>query len=372
MTLELTAAVDARGVDVEFFVADGEKVALLGPNGSGKSTLLSVIAGLIRPDRGRAVLDGRVLFDLDEGRRVWRPAHARPVGLLAQDALLFPHLSVLENVAFSPRSRRVPKARARDIARQWLAEVDAAEFAARKPGQLSGGQAQRIAIARALAADPALLLLDEPMAALDVTVVSSVRQLLRRVLADRATIIVTHDVLDALLLADRVVVFEHGRIVEQGPTAELLARPTSAFGAHIAGLNLIAGIAGDVAAGEPVAVRAADGPTLTGMVPPDADPPTKGEPAVAVFNPGSASIRLRPPAEAGLRNVVAATVVELEPLGAQIRVHAVTPQGHRFATDVTTAAVAELDLAPGTQVYLTVTAAEVSVYPARPRQRPGR
>ena len=154
-------------------------VALLGANGAGKSTLLSLISGLIRPDSGRITLDGEVLVDVE--RRVWVPSHHRGVVLLAQQALLFPHLTAAANVAFGPRSKGSSRKDAKAEAMQWLAAVDATEFADRRPVQLSGGQAQRIAIARALAADPALLLLDEPMAALDVAVAPALRQLLRKV-----------------------------------------------------------------------------------------------------------------------------------------------------------------------------------------------
>ena len=175
MSLHLTARVDERDVEIDIDVADGQTIAILGPNGSGKSTVLSVVAGILRPDRGRAVLDGTTLFDVADG--AWTAPHERGTGLLAQDPLLFPHLSALDNVAFGPRSTGASRARSRELARTWLDEVDAGALADRKPSELSGGQAQRVAIARALAAEPRLLLLDEPMAALDVTVVPAMRRL---------------------------------------------------------------------------------------------------------------------------------------------------------------------------------------------------
>jgi len=159
--------------------------------------------------------------------------HARRTALLGQEPLLFPHLSALENVAFGPRSAGTPHATARRDAQQWLDEVGVGELSARRPAQLSGGQAQRVAVARALAAGPALLLLDEPLAALDVAVLPALRQTLRRVLADRTAIVVTHDPLDALLLADRVVVLSGGRVVEQGTSSEVLSRPRSPFAARM-------------------------------------------------------------------------------------------------------------------------------------------
>ena len=167
------AIVESRGVDVEFTVAAGEVLAVLGPNGAGKSTALHVIAGLVRPDTGVVRVGDRVLTDTSTGTHV--ATHDRRVGLLLQDPLLFPHLSVAANVAFSPRSSRTDATR-------WLAEVEATDLADRMPRQLSGGQAQRVALARALAAEPDVLLLDEPMAGLDVGVAAAMRKLLRRVL----------------------------------------------------------------------------------------------------------------------------------------------------------------------------------------------
>ena len=164
--VSVRARVENRGVDLEFAVSSGQVLAVLGPNGAGKSTALHVIAGLLWPDDGVVRAGNRMLTDTATGTRV--PTHDRWVGLLLQDPLLFPHLSVAANVAFSPRSSRAAAAR-------WLDEVEAADLADRMPRQLSGGQAQRIALARALAAEPDVLLLDEPMAGLDVGVAAAMR-----------------------------------------------------------------------------------------------------------------------------------------------------------------------------------------------------
>lgn len=345
MSLHIDATLAARSIDISLDVADCETLAILGPNGAGKSTVLSIIAGILQPDSGRAVLGAETLFDLPSA---WRPAYARGTALMAQEALLFPHLSALDNVAFGPRSAGATRGAAHETARHWLDAVEASELADRRPAQLSGGQAQRIAVARALAAEPGLLLLDEPMAALDITVVPAMRQMLRRVLADRTAIIVTHDVLDALLLADRVAVVEGGLIVESGPTKDVLTRPRSAFAASIAGLNLIRGQA------EAGAVRTPDGLVVSGM----SDDAAIGSPAVAVFSPSAVSVFLEPPSGSP-RNVIASTVRELEPRGAQVRVRT-----DELSADVTVSAVAELDLAPGTPVHLVVKASEVAIYPA--------
>jgi molybdate transport system ATP-binding protein len=348
VSLHLTAAVADRDVDVELDVEDGCTVALLGPNGSGKSTVLSVVAGILRPDAGRATLDGQTLFDLSDG--TWTPPHQRGTGLLAQDALLFPHLSVVDNVAFGPRSAGASRTDAREAALAWLERVDAAGLADRRPSALSGGQAQRVAIARALAADPRLLLLDEPMAALDVTVVPAMRQTLRRVLDGRTAVIVTHDVLDALLLADHVVVMDGGRAVEHGPTRDVLARPRSTFAAGIAGLNLVRGTV------EGSGIRTPGGLLVAGLA--DAETARDGAPAVGVFSPSAVSVHLDRPGGSP-RNVYAATIRELEPRGSQVRVRT-----DELAADVTVPVVAELGLAPGVEVYLAVKASEVAIYQA--------
>src|SRR5215217_6013328 len=224
----LRAVVESRGVDVEFDVGPGEVLAVLGPNGAGKSTVLHIIAGLVRPDNGTVLVGERVLTDTSA--KVHVATHDRRVGLLLQEPLLFPHLSVVANVAFSPRSSRAAAA-------HWLAEVGAADLADRMPRQLSGGQAQRVALARAL--------LDEPLAGLDVAAATAMRTVLRQVLVrdGRCAVLITHDLLDVLTLADRVLVLESGRIAESGSTAMIVAAPRSPFGARIAGVNLVSGTA---------------------------------------------------------------------------------------------------------------------------------
>ncbi len=350
MSLEFSATVAERGLEVEFEVATGETVALLGQNGAGKSSALAVTAGQLRPDRGQVVLDGRTLTSTQD--RVDLPPHLRGIALLAQEALLFPHLSVRENVAFAPRSRGRSRRDAHRDAEQWLAEVEAPDLADKKATALSGGQAQRVAVARALAADPRLFLLDEPMAALDVANRPALRQTLRRVLAERTAVIVTHDVLDALLLADRVIVLDAGRVVEDGPSKEVLSRPRSTFAAQLAGLNLLTGTwAGDH-------VRLDDGSVVHGMV---VDPtPAVGAPVVATFRPNAVAV-YREPSGGSPRNTFEIRIKELEPSGELIRVRANGP-GNGLSADVTPYAVADLDLVPDLAVTFTVKATEVAVY----------
>lgn len=347
MNLRADIVLPERGVDLELSVEKGQTLAVLGPNGSGKSSALAAIAGLVRPEAGLIQLNGRTLW-ASRPSPVWVPPHDRGVALLAQEPRLFPHLSVLDNVAFGPRSAGMPRHEARQRARRWLLQTGSLELADRRPATLSGGQGQRVAVARALAAEPALLLLDEPLAALDVEVAPAVRQMLRHVLAHRTTVLVTHDVLDAVLLADRVAIVEEGRLVEEGPTTQVLSRPTSSFAARIAGLNLVRGTAsGSAVVSSTMRIEGlADEPLVT------------GEDAVAVFSPSAVSVfRERPVGSP--RNSVETVVTELEPHGHQVRVRTAY-----LSADVTPAAVAELDLVPGTPVVLSVKASEVAVYPA--------
>lgn len=353
MNLSFQARSAARGFDVGLEIAAGETVAVLGPNGAGKSSLLGLIAGLLRPDAGRAQLGGRVLFDRGPGRPDrWLAPHRRGVALLAQDALLFPHLSVRGNVAFGPRSAGAGRAAAGAAADRWLGEVDAAELARRKPAELSGGQAQRVAIARALAAEPGLLLLDEPLSALDVTATPTIRRMLRRVLADRAAIIVTHDPLDAYLLADRVVVMDEGRIVEQGATRAVLDRPRVRFTADLAGVTLFHGrrTASGLVTDDGVEILAApDGPPL-------------GERVAATLRPSA--VRVSAPADQSEplndgRNRLEATVRDLEASGDTVRVHT-----DWLSADIPPVLAADLDLVAGSRVVLSFAADDVTVYRA--------
>ncbi len=235
-TLELT-------VDLE--VAPGELLALLGPNGAGKSTVLRCLAGLEPIDSGRIDVDG-VTFD-DPVAGVFIDPEHRPIGFVFQDYLLFANMTVLENVAFGLRARKVPKQQARATARTWVERVGLGDYADERPAALSGGQAQRAALARALATDPRVLLLDEPLAALDAGTRTSVRRDLRRHLEtfDGMRILVTHDPVDAYALADRVAILDAGRIVQVGTLSEVAAHPRSRYVADLVGVNLVTGNVGD-------------------------------------------------------------------------------------------------------------------------------
>ena len=227
--------------DLHLDVADGEVVAVLGPNGSGKTTLLRALAGGVPLTGGRIVLDGQVLDDPAEGVLV--PPERRPCGLVFQEHLLFPHLDVLANVAFGPRRRGASRSEATTVARDWLDRLGVAGCADQRPDRLSGGQSQRVALARALATGPRLLLLDEPMAALDVTQRAVVRQLLRDHVggSGASCVLVTHDPLDATALADSLVLIDDGRMVQRGTAGEVSRRPASPWVARLLGVNLLMG-----------------------------------------------------------------------------------------------------------------------------------
>jgi molybdate transport system ATP-binding protein len=364
----LDAALDAAALvrrpgftlDVALRVAPGEVLAVLGPNGAGKSTLLDVLAGLLRPDAGHVRVHGRTLTDV--AARVHVPVHRRGVGLLAQQPLLFPHLSALANVAFGPRAQGVARRAALARARELLDAVDAGALADRRPGQLSGGQQQRVALARALAAGPGLLLLDEPLAALDVDAAPAMRALLRRtVRADaggRAAVLVTHSALDALVLADRVAVLTAGQVVEEGAAREVLARPRSPFGARIAGLDLVLGTAC------PEGLRTADGLVVAGH----AEQTVDGEPAVAVFPPTAVAVFGQRP-HGSPRNVVPVRLAAVEPHGDLVRLRAGRRDGgpawaEGLAADVTPGALVDLAVEPGMELWFAVKAAEVAIHPA--------
>ena len=334
-------------LEVELAVATGELVVLLGPNGAGKTTLLRAIAGLVPLDRGRVVLDGDVLEDTAAG--TWVPTEQRPVGFVFQDYLLFPHLSALENVAFGLRARGLPKAEARRRAAGWLERVGLATHAGARPRALSGGQAQRVALARAMVGDPRLLLLDVPLAALDAATRTEVRRDLRRHLAsfDGTRLLVTHDPLEAMALADRLVVLEGGHITQTGSPAEVSGRPRSRYAAELVGVNLFHGHADGHAVKLPSGVL---------VVADD----HHGE-VFAAVHPHAVALHRQPP-EGTPRNIWPGTADALEVVGdrVRVRVSGTVP----VVAEVTPAAASELRLADGGPVWATVKATEVTVYPA--------
>ena len=228
-SIEVARPAFTLALDLE--VAAGTITAVVGPNGSGKTTTLRALAGLVRPTRGRILLGDRVLDDHD----VHVPARDRGIGVVFQDYLLFPHLSAVENIAFGPIAHGTARPAAIAAAHDWLERFDLAQFASIRPRELSGGQAQRVALARALILEPPLLVLDEPLAALDASTRVSVRAQLKKELGGYggSTVLVTHDPADALALADQLVVLEAGSVVQHGIPAEVAAAPVNNY---VAGL----------------------------------------------------------------------------------------------------------------------------------------
>ncbi len=350
MTLEaqVQAGVGAFELDVQLAVAAGELLAVLGPNGAGKTSLLRALAGLLPLRTGRVILDGIVLEDPAAGIRV--PSERRPIGLVFQEYLLFPHLSVRENVAFGLRARGMGRAVALGDADRWLERVGLSGEGNRKPASLSGGQAQRVALARVLALNPALLLLDEPMAALDASTRVAFRRDLRRHLESFAGVrlLVTHDPVEAMAMADRLVVMEQGRVLQSGTPADVTQHPRSRYVADLVGVNLFRGRATQNV------ITLADGGSLTAAGAADGD-------VFAVVHPRTVALyRTRP--DGTPRNVWEGRAVDLDLEGDRVRVRLSGLPS--IVAEVTPAAVRELGLDRGDQVWVAVKATEVNVYPA--------
>jgi molybdate transport system ATP-binding protein len=348
--LETHLVVDrgAFRLDVPLRIDAGEVVGLLGPNGAGKTTALRALAGLQPLTAGYIRLAGRDL-DRPDGR-VWTPTEHRPIGVVFQDYLLFPHLTALDNVSFGPRRHGVDRHTARQQAAEWLIRVGLTQHTRRKPRQLSGGQAQRVALARALAVNPVLLLLDEPLAALDARTRLDTRAELHRHLAEHpgATLLVTHDPLDALVLADRLVILEDGHVVQEGDAAAITAQPRTDYVARLVGLNLYRGTA------DGHTVHLGAGFALTAADPLHGDAFVAFPPAAVALYPG------RP--DGSPRNTWPAVVETVSRHGDNLRIELRGPI--TVAADVTPGAAVQLELAPGREVWAALKATEATSYPA--------
>src|SRR5438067_6474649 len=228
-------------LDLSFFAEADKTTVLLGESGAGKSTVLRLLAGLLHPEHGHISLNGITYFDSEQ--HIVVPPQERPFGYVFQDYVLFPHLNVFENVAFGLRAQHLPQSTIRHRVGKALEQVHLAGLDQRRATQLSGGQQQRVAIARALALQPRLLLLDEPLSALDVQTRREVRQELRHILADVGitTVLVTHHYLEALLFGHSILVLDHGQVIQQGSQRDLLERPRSAYVAELVGMNFFHG-----------------------------------------------------------------------------------------------------------------------------------
>jgi len=320
-------------LDVDLDLAPTTVVAVMGPNGAGKTSLLRALAGL----------------DVEAGANASRPGD---VGIVFQDLRLFPHLNARDNVAFAHEARGHPRREARRLAVADLERVGAAALADRLPAELSGGEAQRIALARGLVGDPPLLLLDEPFASLD----AAARQDLRRDLlgmirtGGRCTVLVTHDPVDAMILADVLVVLENGRITQEGSVADIARHPRSAWAADLLGVNLVRGVGGVEG------VLTTSGATVVCR-----DEVAMGIEAFARFDPASVAVHTVRPVASSARNIWEGEVMGAEHVGARVRID--VGGEVPLVAELTTGSVERLGLVVGTRVWAEVKATEVTAYP---------
>jgi molybdate transport system ATP-binding protein len=350
VTLQARVRLDVGSLhlDVELVAEATEVIAVVGPNGAGKTTLLRALAGLIDIDQGRVQLDDMVLEDTALG--IHLSPERRPVAVVFQDYLLFPHLTVGDNVAYGLRARGVPRREARELATTWLTRVGLSEDAPRRTQHLSGGQAQRVALARALATGPRLLLLDEPLAAIDANAKTALRRDLRTQLTATpgTRIVVTHDPLDAMALADRLVVLEGGSITQAGRLVEVTTRPRSEWVARLLGMNLYRGTAGDNSLVLDGDRRLAVASAVRGA-------------AFGLVHPSSVGVHRSEP-QGSPRNTWAGEIGGIDFEGDRVRVQIIGEP--TIVAEVTPQAAAELRLGDGGRVWATVKATAIEVYPA--------
>ena len=364
MTLEVRATIE-RGdlrVDAELRAGADETVALLGPNGAGKTTVVMCLAGLLPPTEGRVTLDDVVLDDATAGTHV--PPEERPVGVVFQEGLLLPHLTALENAAFPLRAAGVRRTGARDRAQELLNRVGfPTERAAARPAELSGGEAQRVALVRALVGEPRLLLLDEPTSALDVRARAAIRPLIRSALRSFSGIrvLVTHDPVEAMSTADRVVVMEDGRVTQAGAPRDLRDAPRTAYVAELVGVNLYEGRLErtDGGAGR---LTTAEGAVVVAWP----ERARGGEEGVlGILRPADVALHSRRPEGGSARNALPGRIASISIEGdrARVRVTSEPP----VVAEITVGSVERLGLAEGSAVWASFKAVEVDVrLPAGP------
>ncbi len=338
---------DGFALDAEIRIENGSTVALIGPNGAGKSTLVAALCGLLRIDSGAIELNGVVFDDPHSG--VFVGPKDRRVGVMFQDGILFPHLSVRDNVAFGLRSRGVSQDETATRVADWLDRLELRSLAGRMPAEMSGGEARRVSLARAIVTEPDLLILDEPLESLDISTRSHVRRLIASHLAEYQgpTLLITHDPTEAMLLGDELSILESGAVTHSGPPHAIRMHPKTPYAADIAGLNLAVGDAleGVVAVGSH-RLMIADR-TLMGRV-------------AVTFHPRTVSLHASQP-EGSPRNTWVTEVASMEVLGSVVRIETGEPMP--VTAEITPSAVSSLGLSVGSPIWVSIKATELDVQP---------
>ncbi len=377
----LTAALDTHlntfHLDINFSAGKGKTTVLLGESGAGKSTVLRLLAGLLYPERGYISLEGISYFDSE--RHLAIPPQERPFGYVFQDYVLFPHLSVFENVAFGLHAQHLPRRVVRHRVSEALEQVHLAGYDQRRPAQLSGGQQQRVAIARALALHPQLLLLDEPLAALDVQTRREVRQELRNLLSGTGitTVMVTHQYLEALLFGYHILVLEQGRVIQQGSHRDLLQYPRSSYVAELVGMNFFRGRVICCETGALCTIQLQNngrtGIELSAALEEQAQKlPGAGDEAFVLVDPRSITLYQTLP-DSSARNVFQGTIVQLLHLGVpfgsssehngRVRVSLIVDDSVLPLTaEITEASANRMELTEGKIIYAAFKATEARAY----------
>ena len=354
LSVDVTVRRGTFAVRARFDAPRGSTTALLGPNGSGKSTLVSSMAGLVPPEEGSVVLAGVVLDDPAAGVNV--PPQRRSIGVVFQELLLFPHLSALDNVAFPLLARGFARAEAHDRGEHLLRRLEMARHARARPRDLSGGEAQRVALARALVAEPALLLLDEPLSALDVGARARLREVLRDELErfPGVRVLITHDPVEALTMADRIVIVEEGRVTQIGTPEEIRAVPRSRYAADLVGVNAVRGVLEPIGQGTGRLISS-EGT----LVAPWPEWYVGGE-VVGIVRPIDVTLWPDRP-DGSARNVLSGRVTSVAIEGDRARIRLATAPP--LVAEVTQGSVERLGLRPGVEVWASFKAVEVELLP---------
>ena len=374
LTATLNTHLGAFHLTTSLAAESGKTTVLLGESGSGKSTILRLLAGLLDLESGRIVVDG--ITYVDSEKRLVVPPQERPFGYVFQDYVLFPHLSIFENVAFGLRAQRIARPIIRARVEQALEQVRLTGLASRRPGQISGGQQQRVALARALVLQPRLLLLDEPLSALDIQTKRETRQELRRILAQAGitTVLVTHDYLDALLFGHHIIVLDRGQVIQQGSQQDLMERPRSSYVAELVGLNFLRGRVARYETSALCTIALGDGQGGQGVeleatledYQSTASRPQIGENASVVVDPRSITLYRSPP-DGSARNLLRGDITQVIPVGSGVQGHIrvtmlVDALPLPLTAEVTRASVAHMGLQEGVSIYATFKAVEARAY----------